>query len=174
MVLAGTLEDGLFRSEDRGGTWFPANFGLLDLHVLSLAHVVDGERRVFLAGTETGVFRSTNGGRAWRETDFAMDYGPVLCLAAGPAQTVYAGTESAGLLVSTDAGKTWTPARIGLDGAVNQVVVGAGALLILHDDALLVSRDGGAWEPWTEALGGGVTAVAAPSSRPWTTDGSCW
>jgi len=70
-LLAGTMEDGVFRSADRGSHWVAWNFGLLDLNVLYVAispHFACDE--ILFAGTETGIFRSTNVGRAWREMDF--------------------------------------------------------------------------------------------------------
>ncbi|SRR5581483_4008353 len=70
IVLAGTMEDGIFRSTDQGRHWTPANFGLLDLHVLAMATAPSFERgEMVFAGTESGSFRSQNGGRAWREVN---------------------------------------------------------------------------------------------------------
>jgi hypothetical protein len=58
-LLAGTLEDGVYWSEDRGCTWAPANTGLLDMSVYALvcASGVNG-REVALAGTERGCSRA--------------------------------------------------------------------------------------------------------------------
>ena len=35
-LLVGTIEDGIFRSEDRGVRWMACNFGLTDLSVLTM------------------------------------------------------------------------------------------------------------------------------------------
>ncbi|NIV35567.1 MAG: hypothetical protein GWN58_40785, partial [Anaerolineae bacterium] len=63
-------------------------------------------------GVDSGIFRSTNGGRAWREVDFSPDLAPVLSLALSPAYAedgiLFAGTESHGLYRSQDGGRTWT------------------------------------------------------------------
>jgi len=64
-ILAGSIEDGVFCSMDRGVQWAAWNFGLLDLHVLCMAlspHF--GRDETVFVGTETGLFRSTNGGHA--------------------------------------------------------------------------------------------------------------
>ena len=126
-VLAATVEDGVFRSGDRGSQWESWNFGLLDLDVYSIAISPafgdplgssglgsSGDETLYV-GTETGIFRSTNGGRAWREVGFDTDLAPVLSLALSPDYArdgcLYAGTASQGLYCSGDRGRTW--ARIG-------------------------------------------------------------
>ncbi len=167
-LLAGTLEDGIFRSDDRGRFWSSANFGLLDLSVLSLAispNFADNE--TIFAGTESGAFRSTNGGRAWRETCFPMEYAPVLSLAYAQGETLFAGTESHGIHASHDSGQTWARLDAGtLTGAVNQIIASTANpshLLALHDDSLLLSRDGGqSWDLWNEDVNSGITTVVAP------------
>jgi photosystem II stability/assembly factor-like uncharacterized protein len=196
-VLAATVEDGVFRSGDRGTKWESWNFGLLDLDVYALAlspafggppdadgSSVGGDETAFV-GTESGIFRSTNGGRAWRETPFDPDLAPVLCLALSPnyAQDgcLYAGTAEHGLYRSTDRGESWS--RVGasvppLAGtpapSINALLLspGPGAqglaepqILAMLADTLLVSRDGGtSWEAWAVGLdlSPGATCVAAP------------
>ena len=61
------MDDGVYRSADRGVRWVAFNFGLLDLHVSCLAVSPDyADDETLLAGTESGIFESTNGeiGRA--------------------------------------------------------------------------------------------------------------
>jgi photosystem II stability/assembly factor-like uncharacterized protein len=80
-LFAATMDDGVYRSADRGVRWVAFNFGLLDLHVSCLAVSPDyADDETLLAGTESGIFESTNGGRAWREVDFPMAYAPVLSI----------------------------------------------------------------------------------------------
>jgi photosystem II stability/assembly factor-like uncharacterized protein len=176
MVLAATLEDGVYATDNRGDHWVPWSFGLMDLNVMTLAVSPDfaSDETVF-AGTESGVFRSTNGGRAWRETDFPMECGPVLSLAVSPGfannGTVWAGTEEHGLFRSQDSGKTWQ--RVGegeLTDAINAIVLSPAFpsqphLLVMQSRTLMVSRDGGySWSPWKDDLHfeEGLTCIAAP------------
>jgi len=174
VVLAATLEDGVLRSGDRGQHWASWNFGLLDLNVLCLAVSPDfAQDETLWAGTESGIFRSTNGGRAWREVDFPIEWAPVLCLAVSPGYAtdglLLAGSETNGLFISRDRSVTWE--RLGqeaLDKEVSSIVLGAHFparpdILVVADNALLISRDGGTtWADWPEAasFSGEVVAVA--------------
>jgi photosystem II stability/assembly factor-like uncharacterized protein len=158
-LFAGTMEDGVFLSTDRGDSWNPWNFGLLDGRVLALTlspnFAVDG---TLFAGTETGVFKSVNYGRSWRETSFPSEMGPVLSLgiSAHFAQdaTLFVGTESAGLHKTSDGGKTWN--RLGegmIPDVVNSIVISSDDLVepelcVQIEDRLLFSYDGG--ESWTD------------------------
>lgn len=174
VILAATTEDGIFRSANRGSFWARWNFGLLDLNVYALA-ISPGfaEDETLFAGVETGIFRSTNGGRAWREVALPVGYVPVISLALSPYYLedgiIFAGTETEGLLYSDDAGATWT--RLGEDEIrepVNAILVSPAFseepdLLVLMEDALLLSRDGGvSWHPIIDEASS-MTACVAPS-----------
>lgn len=192
VVLAGGMEDGIFRSSDRGGQWARWNFGLLDLNILSMAISPDFARdETLFVGTESGIFRSTNGGRAWREVGASTlaqrsyepspaDFAPVLSLAISPGYasdgTVFAGTESAGLFCSRDRGRTWERVDGGaITDSVNAIILApalptaAPAVLAATSAALHLSRDGG--QSWSsleavqslEGVEAGISAVAAPS-----------
>ena len=161
-LLAATMEDGVFSSTDRGARWQPWNFGLFDLNVLCIALSpawVDDE--TVYVGTETGLYRSANGGRAWRHTGFPAEFAPALCIACledrdSRASRLIVGTEQHGLMESCDHGETW--ARLAADaisGAVNQLHVcrrGDDSLAIyaLVEDGILCSDDAG--KVWTEVL----------------------
>jgi len=53
------IQDGIFRSTDRGVRWTGWNFGLYDSNINALA-VADSQ--VIFTGTQSGIFRRTNAG----------------------------------------------------------------------------------------------------------------
>ncbi len=175
-LLAGTVEDGIYRSEDRGYQWSACNFGLMDLGVLSMAMspAFRKDNTVFV-GTESGIFRSSNGGRAWKEVGFPSECAPILSLALSPHYAedgnIWAGTESHGLFYSQDRGQTWEQtATDHTPGSVNAIVLprqfpAKPNMLIMTDQVILISGDGGqTWSGWKETLdvGQGLTCLAAP------------
>jgi photosystem II stability/assembly factor-like uncharacterized protein len=176
VLLAGTTEDGVFRSADRGGRWVAWNFGLLDLNVLCMEISRDfSQDETLFVGTETGVFRSTNGGRAWREVDFPTQFAPVLSLGVSPDYqndgVLFAGTESHGLFRSRDRGQTWSRLdEKNIQEAVNAIIVSDAFpaqpdILVVLGDRLLISRDGGdLWSDWRSGseFEQGLVSVAAP------------
>ena len=149
VVLAATAEDGVYASGDRGAIWTPWNFGLIDLNAFSLALSPDfAKDQTAYIGTETGIFRSTNGGRAWRVLPFPIDSAPVLSLAVSP-NVVLAGTEASGLYRSTDRGKTWE--SVLAEGSVSALSIQPDALWALVDDRILRSTDDGqTWADWKQ------------------------
>jgi len=139
---------------------------VLDLHVYCLAispgFVTD---ETLFAGVESGLFRSTNGGRAWREVELAVGYEPVVSLALSPHFPedghLFVGTETQGLQFSADGGASWT--RLGAElirDPVNSI--------ILSDDypanrSLLVLCETAIWVP-----------MAAPPGVCWKMHQSGW
>lgn len=176
IVFAATLEDGVLFSADRGHNFGGWNFGLLDLNVLCLAISPDfAKDETVFVGTQSGVFRSMNGGRAWREVDLPVGYEAVLSLALSPDFArdgiLLAGTETQGLLLATDAGESWQ--RLGADvftDAIDAIQLASDfstrpEILALHGGTLLHSTDRGqTWTRWRENLLAEehVTAILAP------------
>lgn len=155
-LVAASAEDGVFVSTDRGASWTPWNFGLVDLNIHALAMSPDfGADRTLLIGTDTGIYRSRDGGRRWQELPFLMDDAPVNSLAIrsaqGGMQHIYAGTQQRGLFLSDDGGAHWWH----IDGAGESSAIGAihltgnRALWLLLEDALLYSPDGG--NSWSQS-----------------------
>lgn len=173
VVLAGSMEDGVFISEDAGSHWNAWNFGLLDQNIFCLALSPDFSRdkRVYV-GTESGIYFSKNRGRSWRANNFPADFAPVLSLAVSPTFTLdgmlWAGTEGSGLFYSKDYGASWK--NIGSTGSVSNIIVSHNFpenpdILIVLDDELLISRNyDQLWSPikGSTSSTANFTAVIAP------------
>ncbi len=138
-LIAGTANNGVYKSTDGGTTWTPSN-GTVDLQnpsrnttigsndIRALA-IVSGASGVVYAATSNGVFRSVNGGVDWLKPDPRFptdDNGRAIKNAVEDARslavdlksatrTLYFGT-SGGVFKSTDGGKTAVPANAGLPG----------------------------------------------------------
>jgi photosystem II stability/assembly factor-like uncharacterized protein len=170
LVFAGSEEDGVLRSEDGGASWTGANAGLTDLTVaaLALSPRFEADHLAF-AGTVSGLFRSRNGGRAWRaiELDVSAE-ASVTCLAIASDGTVWAGTEAQGLFRSDDGGTRWTQ----FDELRHETV----AALTLSDDGqsiavalengLALTRDGGQhWQRPNAPPGPILSLLFAPNGE---------
>ncbi len=172
ILFVGTSEDGVFRTSDRGLTFTSWNFGLLDLRIYGLlvSPAFEVDETVF-AATESGIFKSKNGGRSWREVDFPASAAPVLSLAISPNFAddgmLYGGTESSGLFKSLDGGRTWM--SIGderLSGSINVITVSPqflneSYLFVATTQHIFFSKDKGVeWQEWAQVPG--VMALSAP------------
>jgi hypothetical protein len=77
-----------------------------------------GDTAVLYAATNTGVFRSVNGGLLWEETtSFTGDF--INTLAIHSDGVIYAGTEDNGVWISTDSGNTWDDDPDGMGRGLN-------------------------------------------------------
>ena len=170
-LYAGTAEDGILVSQDGGNKWVRWNFGLLDWHIFSIAVLppADGGQANLVAGAESGLFRSTNNGRAWREVDFPDDVGAVLTLgvsSAGDQTVMYAGVEAGALFCSQNGGHTWAPVAEGMFEAEVSVLVASGnSVLVASHEQLMVSHDRGrSWKAWNAGaqIAGSILSMAAP------------
>ena len=107
VMLAGTLEDGIWYSEDCGEHWVARSFGVLDATVFALAFSPNfAHDQTVFAGTDTAIYYSYNGARAWKQLDFPEACAPVLSLALVDHRLL-AGTEQHGLYRADADGTTW-------------------------------------------------------------------
>jgi photosystem II stability/assembly factor-like uncharacterized protein len=124
-VLAGTRGAGILRSRDSGATWVTANSGLPTANTSALA-IDPSAGSIGYAGTDTGVFKTVDGGEHWVaiNTDLGdpsqIGVNAISIDPHSPA-TVYAGT-SKGLFRTTDGGASWSPIALGMPGLVPHVV----------------------------------------------------
>ena len=175
IVLAATLDDGIFRSTDRGRTWSPANFGLLDLKTMGVVLAPDfATEQVALALTESGLYRSRNGGLSWKEVGFWED--AVQCAAFSPSfatdRCAWAGCEQSGLRSSTDGGLTWERIESFPAESINSLVVvrAPDAWLVAGTgQGVYVSKDRGKnWQPVVPDVNVMAMASGGAGDDAWT------
>ncbi len=104
---------GIYRSTDRGDNWVEASSGLQQRFTSSIRFDRTNER-VVLAGTESGVFISEDGGTTWKSTNLDKPVRSVRQSPDNPGIWV-AGLQHNGAAISRDFGRTWQLSA-GLDG----------------------------------------------------------
>ena len=156
VAVAGTAEDGVFVTDDGGLTWVPWNYGLIDLdvHAVAISPNFSADQTIF-AATETGVYRSANGGRSWQRLTLPTGQAPWLALAFSD-DSLFVGSEHGDLLQSDDLGDSWQHVDLGQwQGTPINQIVATDAVYVLATDALL-------------RLGTDLTDVALVESFPQT------
>jgi photosystem II stability/assembly factor-like uncharacterized protein len=110
-VFAGTSIGGLFRTWNFGPGWYALDtVGFKDTTVNSL--VFDGT--TLYAGTQMGVFSSTDDGQSWTTLNSGLTTLDTRALAF-KGSDLFAGTWGGGVFRSTDHGANWIPVNNGLE-----------------------------------------------------------
>jgi photosystem II stability/assembly factor-like uncharacterized protein len=121
---AGTFDDrlpaaGVYRSQDAGETWTPANDALSqDANVTDLAIQPENPSIVYAATGNHGLIKSLDGGMSWTALNQGLPAQPVvLAVEIHPhdPDLVFTGLAFGGLYRSTDGGQTWRPSMDGLN-----------------------------------------------------------
>jgi len=133
-ILYVSLGGNVYRSEDQAVTWVLAEEGLRpgaetiwDLAVaVSPTHCPPVSEVVLYAATDSGVYRSLNGGSHWSAWGEGLS-GVVtsIDLAESEFNTLYAGTRSGEVYKSTDGGAHWSPTTAipGVSAAIHALAV---------------------------------------------------
>jgi hypothetical protein len=153
-------EGGLFRSPDGGRSWRSLATGLA---VAEVAHLADHAAWLLAGAGELGTLRY-EGGEVW----CPVGSGDPAVTAGGELVALGAG----GLVVSADAGSTWTAVALPrVRGAVTALTAAGPDRLLAgtaEGELLQLQRAGGAWTVTGLARprGGRVAGVAADPARP--------
>jgi hypothetical protein len=96
---------GLFIATQTNGDWEIVRHSLKEKALTSIA--VSGE--VIIAGTNSGIWRSSDNGKSWNESNDRLSIRHVRWIARSSYTpvTFLVGTEPAGIFVSSDGGKIW-------------------------------------------------------------------
>ncbi|BEP95802.1 hypothetical protein GmRootA79_41860 [Acidovorax sp. A79] len=109
-------EGRVFRSQDAGATWAIFMNGLTGTQGVQTLAIDPATPTTLYAGTDSGAFKSINGGVSWSSSSAGLNNNNVLSLAMNPATpaTLYAGTAGGGVFKTTDGGANWSAANTGL------------------------------------------------------------
>jgi photosystem II stability/assembly factor-like uncharacterized protein len=177
-LLFAASQDEILKSADGGKTWSQMvlrakatagraaqHFGRIRIQSLQ---VVQLDKPVLFAGTESGLFRSSDAGGSWEALTTGGIKGlPVLAIYAPPrGASRLAVRTGGGLFVSEDTGRSWRPAPLpGGDYYIYDIALPAepsDPILAATSRGLLESLDGGAhWKLVTD----GVPAATVSSVR---------
>lgn len=121
-----------------------------------------------LAGTDNGVYRSTDGGTAWVQEGLTGVRVWTLAFQPGFPGVVFAGTDGQGVWASSNDGVTWTASTTGLaHGNVRVLALSSAALAAGTDNGVYLSRTGASWT-LSGLTGFGISALAVTNASPFT------
>ncbi len=109
-IFAGTRGSGIYISSASHDEWGKANPDF-DFHTFS-SMLITSENIIFAGGT--GIYRSTNDGKAWELKNNGLGNWPVYSLVLNQKGNIYAGTDLGGFFISSDKGETWNKSNEGL------------------------------------------------------------
>ncbi len=107
-IFAGTLDNGILRSTNNGGTWLSsASLGGVPVFLRFIG------TKMF-AGTDNGPYRSTDFGVTWQASNIGLSGIGVNFIAIRDTNTLFASTNGSGVYVSFNGGASWAPINTGL------------------------------------------------------------
>ena len=164
------LTDGIgrvYRSSDVGATWNDESDGMNFGKTFALVGVPTGSNHVIVAGTDRGIFRSTNNGATWDSANQGLAEPSVTCLTV-VGQLLLAGTHI-GISRSSDYGSTWETVPSSLSGheVSSFAVCGTDIFAGTWDEGIFRSGDGGTtWSGVSDGLPGScVTALTTAGNN---------
>jgi photosystem II stability/assembly factor-like uncharacterized protein len=142
----------------------PADSGLRQTNVYALARIGN----VLFAGSQRGVYRSTDTAKVWSPVLTGMDSIPAQVLVAGGTR-LFAGSHGKGLFRSADQGGSWTAIGASLKNPVVALAFANNVLVASADSGREVWRSADLGATWTRAQTGiaaaWVRALASSETR---------
>lgn len=143
-------EYAIYKSTDRARSWVRADSGLPSHVRVNALGLIDG---VALAGTDAGVFRSTDAAGNWHPTRTSDGASVRVLDFATMGSQVFAASDGSGVLVSADGGSNWKP-TIGLTNGKVRCLLALKDGLYAGMDAGGVKRSVDAGRSWQSITNG--------------------
>ncbi|MEM8831301.1 MAG: YCF48-related protein [Cyanobacteria bacterium P01_G01_bin.19] len=122
-LFLSTLGDGIYKSDDEGASWSKANRGLKTLDIDLVEIAPDSVNAVWAAGTESGLYKTENGGKNWMQV-MAEPKIKAIAFTDKSTEGVFVGDSQGNLYSSTDRGKSWQQiAFLNDSGAVQALAI---------------------------------------------------
>lgn len=117
VLVAGTENNGIYISRDRGKIWTKSDVGVDHNNFYAIVFDPNQPETIYAGGHVSGVYKSANGGKSWVSYREGLTNLSIHSLAVDPTNSnrVYAGTIWGGIFRSENGGVTWRKA--GLSGA---------------------------------------------------------
>lgn len=144
-------EYAVYKSTDRALSWVRADSGIPSHARVNALGLIDG---MALAGTDAGVFRSTDAAGNWRPTQITGGTSVRVLDFATMGSQVFAASDGSGVLVSADGGSNWKP-TVGLTNGKVRCLLALKDALYAGLDAGGVKRSvdaGRSWQPLSHGL----------------------
>ena len=168
-VFVGTVDNGIFATDNGGDTWKQILFPPKRIYSF-IPDWNDPDKRMFATGVlgEQGkMFRTDDGGENWKDVYSEPGPGtflPALAQHFSDRNVIFAGTSAGTVVKSVDGGDTWRNIGNKVDGAVSDIVFDAKkkmvTYLLVFEKKLYYSPDGGTrWLDWEEEKQNEVSAL---------------
>lgn len=155
-IYAGDALNGVFASTDGGQHWSQKSTGLPPgSGVNALAFNISGKN--LYAATDKGIYVTSTSGQLWSAVPgLPTDAFTALAFDSSSPQTIYAGTQHLGTLVSHNAGATWSPMNTNLPAtAINGLTYDSNTqqLWAATNEGIYRSGESGAsWQAFNSGL----------------------
>lgn len=173
-IYVGSVENGIFKTEDAGNHWIPIAFPPKKIYSFILDKN-NPDNRMFasgVVGTWGKIFRTDDGGGEWDPVYTEPgEQVPVTALSQHPVDmnVIFAGTATGTVVKSVDSGDTWKNVGGKIDGIVADITFDARrplvTYLLTYNQKVYHSSDGGiGWIDWEAEKAREVEAIQKRAS----------